>query len=305
MESCWSKDPSKRPTFHQIIKKLKPFEEISIRMSKQLLMPSFIYQDFYERLRDMQICSELYSLRNEQTLCVKWTFFLSSSKKEEILKMIKQDIESSSYSKKSDGDILLLDEKGHLVWLTNFKNREHLQNLEAIQSRAETIYNVSQKLGSPISLELIMIICSNLQQNPTHAVFLTLSLNNEHREKCLQIYRDFVVPSMEVYPSWCGNILSNERSIGSNTITALFSDIEDLNKMIYHDSHVQALLTHFKIHLVDIPVIKTYEIISNTLNISSPKKVIVSRKNRILSSPSRPAKYNSSPLPVRIERKPT
>lgn len=305
MEQCWDANPKKRPTFHQIIEKLKPYETISATsMSKQLLQTSWPVKDFIATIKNTHKCTELLSFRENQNLSLCWTFYVPNNKKNEAMKIISQDVHFSEYSTQTAGEMILTDLQGKITWISTFKTRENLKQTELIRNRAESLHKLAKLCVTPIILEIRIDNQYSLRAKPSHALVVNARFNNQLRQQTLLCFEEFIVPSLNSDISWCGALSMIERSSNSNTTFYFYTDEIRLDRLI-RSGFAQSQLSHLKRFLIDVPIISKEKV--EIFTYLRSKRVTRNRsnsdeaQNEILSQIFKDPRRTSSPAKMEVK----
>jgi len=254
IEQCWHGDPTKRPTFSQVITQLSELKEKNFEGLDSLLsLPTASGQDGFP----------VFWGRTWQTV------FADPEKM-----AIGQKIAATSIpqlireNKKCKGFFSLTDKWGKLFNLFIFETQEGLRNgdkiLQGMQSTP--IMQEFQSLFSlPVQQEVRETAYINIKPGASVALISKILIKKGSNEAAFALYAEKIIPSLFVLPGWSGTLVLADYNKGSVTLINLFSaasHIEEARALGW----ISRNISDFKEMLLSMPTVEEYTLHSGILD---------------------------------------
>ena len=285
IERCWAAEPRYRPTFHEIIEILKPYET---KRDSEVTM-------CYPSSPDIKIpignSCDLMNFSGAGSIARCWETFFNTSVMDSGMDYVLQ--QSRLMKGFITGSLCLSDPFGRMVWIIGLESCNTLEREEKhIQEHRHALQQFSLNLCAPITRQTMRLNLIRLRSGATHASTAYFTIQEGLGNESMKIYED---NSLSIHKGltkfWCGTLILTDSDSTLVLVITLFNSQEALDMLSeegFHERQIKA----FQNLLADVPQFLDYNIklnsfaparpITTSVSLQSlPKEISSSRKNAL------------------------
>lgn len=277
MGKCWNQEAKSRPSFHQIIEILKPFENKSKFRNPSSFSSSTSSSSHVTTLPldfDFNVPMETYLQEYEDLMmfgdssaiiCRCWEVLLnhkSTTAGEEFV--TKHTLAMKSFI---SGSLCFMDSWGKMIWIVGLNSRESLEKEEQyIAKHRADIKEFSFHVVSPITRQTMKLTPFCLKPGATIAVSTQIKIQEGLGSESLKLFKETSIEVLKEFnENWCGTIVLSDSESTLITIITLFncpSALEDLRSRGFFNQQMNA----FQNLMADIPIFREYQVKQDTFH---------------------------------------
>ena len=270
IERCWHQEALNRPSFHEIIEILKPYDKVKSPASSPAISPAIpkgndLPLDTYlQNYEDILMFGDSSSI-----VCRCWESFLDYNSTDAGLDFVYTH--TSAMQTFISGSLCLIDSWGKMLWIVGLNSREALEEEEKYTNlHKRSIQEFSLSLVAPITRQTMKLTPFCLKPGATHATAVRLKMQEGLGGESLKLFKQNSMEMLQEFTTtWCGTIILADCEGTQVTIITLFNCPKAMAELDTR-GFLQKQMKSFQNLMADIPTFAEYHVKQDTFHMISP-----------------------------------